>query len=255
MAIAFALLVSADPVTLGEFSLALRELSITPNICQEAAGAVRLLNQRKFDAVVIDLELGQQCGLVLDRLHLSLSNRTAVTFAINSTDVDATAAFRRRTGFVFERPLSPQSIRSILKPAYGLILREQRRYFRYPTSDPVTILRRNMPEVRCRSVNISEGGMALSTLVPLSLGEEVQIQFTLLGCKNPFTVETTVCWLKTGRLGLRFGSLSRKHKSELQEWLARKLEEKLPEFVSDKFRKEEVSSIADRRKLGNLLCP
>src|ERR1700691_1184488 len=134
MAIAFALLVSAEPVTIGQFSLALRELSISPDVCREAEGAVRLLNHRKFDAVVVDLQLGQQCGLILDGLNRSLSNRTAVTFAISSSDVDAIAAFHRRTVFVFGRPLSPQSIRNTLKPAYGLILRERRRYLRCPPS-------------------------------------------------------------------------------------------------------------------------
>src|ERR1700683_3830837 len=144
MTMAFALLVSADPVTIGKLSLALRELSVSPNICQEASGAVRLLNHRKFDAVIVDLQLGEQCGLILDEVHRSSSNRTAVTFAISGSEVDATAVFRRRTGCVFGRPLSPQAIRSILKPAFGLILRERRRYFRCPISIPVTILRRHM---------------------------------------------------------------------------------------------------------------
>jgi hypothetical protein len=150
MAMAFALLVSADPVTIQQFTLALRELSISPDICQEAAGAFRLLARRKFDTVIVDLQLGEQCGLILDAVGLSASNRTAVTFAISGSEVDATAVFRRRTGFVFGRPLSPQSIRSTLKPAYGLILRERRRYFRCPISNPVTIVRRNMPEVTCQ---------------------------------------------------------------------------------------------------------
>jgi hypothetical protein len=235
MAIAFALLVSADPVTIGAFSVALRELSISPDVCQEAAGAVRLLNHRKFDAVVIDLQLGQQCGEILDGLNLSLSNRTAVTFAISSSDVGATAAFRRRTAFVFGRPLSPRSIRNTLKPAYGLILRERRRYFRCPISNPVTILRSNMPEVRCRSVNISEGGMAVSLLVPLNAGEDVQVQFTLPGHKEPFLVNSTICWLKTGDCGVRFVSLPLERESELQEWLSRKLEEEIPESVARQF--------------------
>jgi CheY-like chemotaxis protein len=242
MAIASALLVSADPATIAEFSLALRELSISPDLSQEATDALRLLNRRKFDAVVIDLQLGQQSGLIMDGLSLSSSNRTAVTFAIGSTDADAIAAFRRRTGFFFERPLSPQSIRGGLKPAYGLILREHQRYFRCPISNPVTILRRNAAEVSCRSLNISEGGMALSTLAPLSLGEEVQIQFLLPGCKVPFAAESKICWLKTGLLGVRFKSLSRGHKLELQEWLSRKLEEELPGFVAEQFRKKEVAS-------------
>ena len=240
---AIALLVSDDPVTIERFSLALRELSISPDVCQEAAGAVHLLSRRKFDAVIVDLQLREQSGVIMDEVRLSASNRTAVTFAISGGDVDATAAFRKRTGFVFERPLSTQSIRSVLKPAYGLILRERRRYFRCPISNPVTIVRRNMPEVRCQSVNISEGGMAVSTSVPLNAGEPVQVQFSIPGHKVPFVAESTICWLKTGHLGVRFVSLSPERKSELQEWLSRKLEEALPESIARQFQKAGNSSL------------
>jgi CheY-like chemotaxis protein len=242
MAIAFALLVSADPVTIQQFSLALRELSISPDVCQEAASVGQLLNRRKFDAVIVDLQLGEQCGLILDEVRHSPSNRTAVTFAISGSDAECTV-FRKRSGFVFERPLSTQSIRSTLKPAYGLILRERRRYFRCPISIPLTILRRNMPDVRCRSVNISEGGMAVSTFVPLSAGEDVKVQFTLPDHITLLLAESKICWLKTGSLGVSFVSLSPECKSELQAWLSRKLEEALPEFVADKFRKAEDPSI------------
>jgi len=241
MAIGLALLVSADPVTIQQFSHALQEFSISPDVCREVPAAVRLLNIRKFDAVIVDLQLGEQSGLILDEVHLSPSNRTAVTFAISGSDAEG-AAFRKRSGFVFERPLSTQSIRNALKPAYGLILRERRRYFRCPISIPVTILRQSMPEVRCYSVNISEGGMAISTFVPLIAGEDVQIQFTLPDHKGPFLAESKICWLKSGRLGVRFVSLSEEHKSELQGWLSQELEGMLPEFVAQKFQKAEVPS-------------
>jgi len=244
MAIAFALLVSADPVTIQQFSLALRELSISPDVCQGETAAISLLTRRKFDTVIVDLELGDQCGLILDAVGLSAANRTAVTFAINGGDADASATFRRRTGFVFGRPLSPQSIRITLRLAYGLILRERRRYFRCPISTPVTIIRRNMPEVRCQSVNISEGGMAVSTSVPINNGEPVQVQFSIPDHKVPFLAESTICWLKTGHLGVRFVSLSPERKSELQEWLSRKLEEALPESIARQFQKAESSSLA-----------
>jgi hypothetical protein len=242
MAIALALLVSADPVTIHQFSHALQELSISPDVCQEVSASIRLLNCRKFDAVIVDLRLGEQCGAILDAVRLSPSNRTAVTFAIGGGDTEVTAAFRKRSSFVFERPLSPQSIRRPLKPAYGLILREHRRYFRYPVAIPVTILRKSKPEVRCSAVNISEGGMAVSTFVPLSPGEDVQVQFTLPDHKVPFLAESKICWLKTGHLGVRFVPLSEEHKSELHVWLSRKLEATLPEFVAEQFRKVEVRS-------------
>jgi len=235
MAIALALLASADPVTIQQFSHALQELSISPDVCQEVLASIRLLNHRKFDAVIVDLQLGEQSGLILDEVHLSPSNRTAVTFAISGSDAEGTA-FRKRSEFVFERPLSAQSIRNTLKLAYGLILRDRRRYFRCPISIPVTILRQSVPEVRCYSVNISDGGMAVNTSDPLSPGEDVQVQFTLPDHKVPFVAESRICWWKSGHLGVRFVSLSQEHESELRGWLSQKLEEMLPESVAGQFR-------------------
>src|ERR1039458_1550511 len=235
MTVGIALLVSADPVAIQQFSHALQELSISPDVCREIPAAVGLLKSRKFDAVIVDLELGEQSGVILDEVHLSSSNRTAVTFGIGDNDAAGTAAFRKKSQFVFERPLSTQSIRNTLKPAYGLILRERRRYFRCPISIPVVILRRTMPEVRCHSINISEGGMAVSTFVPLIAGEDVQVQFTLPGHEISFSAESKVCWWKTGHLGVRFMSLSQEQKSDLQGWLSRKLEEILPEFFPREF--------------------
>jgi diguanylate cyclase (GGDEF)-like protein len=242
MSIGLALLVSADPVTIQQFSLALRELSISPDACQDAASAGLLLKSRKFDAVIVDLQLGEQSGHILDEARLSPSNRTAVTFGIGDNDAKVTSAFRKKSQFVFERPLSAQSIHKTLKPAYGLILRERRRYFRYPVSIPVIIRSESMQEVWCNSVNISGGGMALSTQVPLLPGESVRVQFTLPDHTVPFFAESTICWSKTGHLGVRFVSISDEQKSELQVWLSQKLEETLPEFVAEQFRKEERGS-------------
>ena len=204
-------------------------------MCQEVPAAIRLLKYRKFDAVIVDLQLGEQSGIVLGEVRPSPSNRTAVTFAISSNGGKAKAAFRPGSGFVFERPLSTESIRSTLKPAFGMILRERRRYFRCPLSTPVSVRRRAMPDVHCCCVNISEGGMSVSTSIPLSPGEDVQVQFNLPGHKEPFLAESRICWLKTGYLGIRFVSFSQGHKSELQGWLSRKLEETLPDSIAGKF--------------------
>lgn len=242
MSIGNVLLVSADPVTIQQFSQALRELSIPPDVCREAPAAVGLLNRRKFDAVIVDLQLGEQSGRILDEVRRSPSNRTAVTFAIGGSDAE-NRALQRKSEFVFERPLSAQSIRNTLKPAYGLILRERRRYFRCPISVPVVILRQAKAEVRCHCVNLSEGGMALSTFVPLKPGEKVRVRFTLPDLDVAFLAEATICWWKTGHLGIRFASLPPEQKSELQGWLSQKLELLLPEFVAGKFRKAEGCSL------------
>ena len=240
MSIGLALLVSADPVTIQQFSLALRELSISPDACQDAASAALLLKRRKFDAVIVDLQLGEQSGLILDQARLSLSNRTAVTFGISDDHAEATSAFRKKPQFVFERPISAQSIHQTLKPAYGLIVKERRRYFRYPVSIPVIIQSENLEAVRCNTVNISEGGMALNAQVPLPPGESIRVQFTLPDHNVPLLAKSTICWSRMGHLGIRFESISGEQRSELQDWLSQKLEETLPEFVAEQFRKAEL---------------
>lgn len=244
MAIADALLVSDDPVAIQQLSYAVEELSISLDVCQDVPTSIRLLNCRKFDAVIVDLQLGKQSGWVLEAVRLSPSNRTAVTFAIRGTDPEATGALRNGSAFVFDRPLSTRAICSTLKLAYGMILRERRRYFRCPISVPIVILRRTMPDVRCYSVNISEGGMAVATFVPLIIGEKVQVKFALPDRDVPFVAESTIIWCKTGHLGVRFVSLPGGRKSELQDWLCQKLEEMLPEFVAEKFQRAEGRSIA-----------
>lgn len=244
MSIGVVLLVTADSSTIHLINHTLHELSLSPDLCREAPTAIRLLNRRKFDAVIVDLQLGEPSGAILDEVRLSPSNRTAVTFGIGSSDPNITNAFRQKSDFFFERPLSAKSIRNTLKPAYSLILRERRRYFRYPVSVPVFILRKNQQEVRCSSVNVSEGGMALSTFVPFIPGEDVRVQFTLPEQDRdvPVFAEATICWGKTGHLGVRFKCMSDEHKSGLQVWLSRKLEETLPDFVAGQFRKAEHSS-------------
>jgi len=237
MAIGIALLVSPDPITIDHFSQVLDEFSISHEVCREVPAAIRLLSHQKFDAVIVDLQIGEQSGNLFDEVHLSPANRTAVTFAISASDEESTAV-RKRSEFIFERPLSTQSIRGVLKPAYGLILRERRRYFRCPVSTSVSILRPSKTEVRCESVNVSEGGMAVSTTAALDPGEKVDVWFTLPDYSFSFVAESTICWRKSGNLGIRFVSLAQEHKSELQDWLSRKLEENLPEAVAGKFRKE-----------------
>ena len=250
MSICVALLVSADPVTIGLFSRALQQLSISPDVCREEAAAIRLLNCRKFDAVIVDRQIGEQSGAILDQVHLSPSNRTAVTFAISGSDEKAAAAFWKKAAFVFERPLSAQSIRSTLNPAFGLILREKRRYFRYPVAIPITIQRPNKADVHCETVNISGGGMAVSTSDTFSPGDVVHVQFTLPGREMALLAESKICWLKSDHLGVHFVSLSQEHKSELQDWLSQRLEETLPEFVARKFQADgafPVTALAEEK--------
>jgi ActR/RegA family two-component response regulator len=235
--IAGVLVVSNDKVTIAQLNESMGKLAMSPEICTEVPTALELLSSRKFEAVTVDFKLGQ-ANAIIEKVRLSPSNRTAVIFAITDSDADTAAAYKAGSNFVLRRPLTPDSIDRNMKVAYGLIVRERRRYFRCPVEIPAVISRPDT-EIRGKTVNISEGGIAISTAVPLGPGINVQVEFTLPGHKSRFVVGAAVCWCKDTYLGLQFTSLSPQVSSELQEWLARRLEESLPSSVTDKFRNTE----------------
>src|SRR5438093_906001 len=129
-----------------------------------------------------------------------------------------------------------------LNPRYGRLL---------VSSDPPTIeqLSQSLQELAAstevctdipsaiRLVNTRQGGVAIVTSASLKSGTKVNVQLTIPGHANQFSVESEVCWCDAkGRAGLRFLSLSQERSAELKEWLACRLEQSLPESVAMKFR-------------------
>ena len=235
------LLLCSDAGTVKFVSACVQQLAMFPEVYAEVGAALGVLNRRKYEAVIVDLQLGKQARTFLERVRLSPSNRTAVIFAISGSDEETADAFKEGSNFVIRRPLSPASIDRSLKVAYGMIVRERRRYFRCPVEMSVAIHRVGMSAVYGRALNISEGGMAIHTSLSLKPGVPVRLQFTLPDYANQFEAEAAVCWSKEGYLGFQFTSLPAQPSAELQEWLARRLEETFPESVADKFRSHESS--------------
>jgi len=232
--IANVLIISKDAQANEVITQSMAQLAISAELCAQVPEALLRLNRRKFEAVIVDLQLGDQATSVVRQVRSSASNRTAVVFAIGSVEGDAATAFKIGAGFVLKRPLSLESISHTLKAAYGLIVRERRRYFRYPISIPAAI-RQDSGEAEGRTVNISEGGMAIIVAVPLIAGKPVNVQFMLPGQPSQFAVNAVRCWQEGNCVGLQFVSLPPQQKSELQEWLSCRLEEQLPQPVAQKF--------------------
>jgi PilZ domain len=229
------LLVSQDSAIIAELTEWMGRFAISTEVCADVGIAFGLLNHRKFEAVIVDLKLGEQSSALLEKVRLSPANRTAVTFAI--TDSGGQVPKSEATNFVMERPLSPSSVERMLRAAYGMIVRERRRYFRCPVKIPAEILG-NGAEVYCQTMNISEGGLAVSTSVPLKPGARVGVQFTLPDQLIEFIPKSEISWYdERSRAGLQFMALASNLQSELNGWLARRLEESLPESVTSKFRK------------------
>jgi ActR/RegA family two-component response regulator len=223
------LLASPSSLTMYQLAKSAHRFDMSVQVCTEVRTAVDLVNHQKFDAVTVDLSLGQHATAILRETRLSPANRTAVAFAISSTLDQSADAFRAGSSFVLERPLSLDSIRRTLHAAHGLILRERRRYFRCPISIPVSIQQEGAAPVYGETCDISECGMALRLLTPLKPGVEGKVQFTLPDTPSPIRAEGKICWCdEKGQAGVHFESLSPRDNSELQEWVAGKFEKRLP---------------------------
>jgi CheY-like chemotaxis protein len=232
------LLVSPDRTAVGQISDLLREHALSVDALPSAAAALDRLRHHKFEAVIIDWALEHQALTCLRQVRASAVNRTAVVFALTRGSEETTRALREGFIFVLERPLTQESISHTLKVAYGLIVRERRRYFRYPVVVPAVLSYKNAAEVFGRTVNVSENGMALRCAVPLMRESEGTVQFTLPDPALQVTAEAKVCWHDDqGNSGLQFLFMPQDLASHLQTWLARRLEEALPEAVAEKFRR------------------
>ena len=232
-----ALVVSGDAGAIAQVRESLQQLAMSAEVCGEVSAALRLLARQKFEAVLVDLGVGESATKVFEQVHLSSANRTAVTFALSSTKEESSAAFKSGSNFVVQRPLDPDALTHTFKAAYGLIVREKRRYFRYPVIVPAVIEPAGASLLSGKTVNVSERGIALSLPVTLAVGVEGTVQFTLPDFPSPIAAGSRVCWSNPqGQAGLCFFSIAPDDQSELQNWLARRLEQQLPESVAERFR-------------------
>ena len=234
------LLVSGDVPASRLITHALEASALSVELSAGLSDALDRLSHHKFEALVVDFSLADQATACLQQVRSSALNRTAITFAITSSSDETARALKQGFGFVFERPLTADSVSHTLKVAYGLIVRERRRYFRFPVSVPAVLSRKAESEVYARTLNVSECGVALSTSVPLPPGSEGTVQFTLPDPSLRISADAKVCWNnEDGEAGLSFLFLPFDLASELQAWLAQKLEEQLPPQVVEKFRQSQ----------------
>jgi ActR/RegA family two-component response regulator len=231
-----ALIVSEDAVVARQIAEAMQQLALAVEVCDKVSDAMDRVNHSKLEVAVIDFSLGNHAALLIEQLRGSASNRTAVAFAITNSSVETAYALKAGSSFALERPLTSDSLRNTLQAAYGLIVRERRRYFRYPISVPAAAFKKGESEIFGKTVNVSERGVAFSGSTPLRPGVEVSMQFTLTNPQLAVTAECRVCWTNDrGQSGLSFLFLPSDLSSELQDWLARKLEEQLPDPVTRRF--------------------
>jgi PilZ domain len=231
-----ALLLSNDSTAVGQLTNGMQQFAISADVCSDLATAARLINTRKFEVIVVDLGLTKQIANVLERIRLSPANQNSVTFAL--VESRAPEESQVQPNFIMHKPLTDGLVGSTLKVALGLIIRDYRRYYRCALKVPAILEIEGRTEVPCETVNVSEGGLAVTTPVILKSGAVVSARFTLPEEPTEFDIRAQVCWChNNGRTGLHFLSVSPEQKLVLQLWLSHRIEQGLPEHIAELFQR------------------
>jgi PAS domain S-box-containing protein len=210
---------------------ALQSVAIATETCQGAVACFELVRQQRFEAAFIDFSVA---ATAIDAIHSSPSSKTAIIIAIAANADQSTKAFERGVHFVLQQPISRSAAEGIIRAAYGLIIRERRRYFRCPIEASILAHRRTEGIWRGQVVNVSESGLCISAPVALGTGDAVELQFTLPSSTTEISTEAEVQWVdhSSGRAGLRFVRMNGNSKTELMHWLATQLDEQLKSVSS-----------------------
>jgi len=222
---ATALVVCSCVRTIEQLGEMFQTMKIEVETCVDAQAAIRHLGRKKFDAIVLDWLDRRTSSEVLHFVRHS-SNKTDVVFGITRDSSQAVDAFRSGVTFVIEYPILKSRLERLLRAAYGLILRERRRYARLPIAIPVSIKKSGLDETQSVTLNVSERGIALIVPDGFGIGDEVGLRFQLPDVGECLRIRAQVCWVdQHRRAGLQFTSIAAASSELLQDWLARRFED------------------------------
>jgi c-di-GMP-binding flagellar brake protein YcgR len=215
-----ALIVSRDQQLMAMFSEALWRMGIGVQRYTDEVSAKARCGLARFEAAVLDFDTVSAAESVVLCLRESPSSKNALIFAVATGDAARQCALHKGVNFAFERPLQQQRLKAVLRTAYGLMLRERRRYFRYPITALAQLKRASGMELECKTLNISRNGTALLVPAALDVGEAVEIRFIVPEIEQPISARGLVIWDdKHGKSGLSFECSTLQDQNRLSAWL------------------------------------
>lgn len=227
------LLISRDAALHGVLQPTLDKISVEMEVCPESRTGFDLLGKRKFDAVIIDCDDLPGGVDLLSNMRKALSNSKSVAFAVVNGKTTTQEAFQRGANFVLQKPVTPLHASRCFNAALNFMVRERRRYFRYPVEIPVRVEIPGSPDVSATSTNLSEGGISLRLVAKLPKDATVALHFTLPVTNTTLELKGQIAWVDgTGRAGIRFLEVPQSSQYQLDKWLTERLKDELPHHLA-----------------------
>jgi c-di-GMP-binding flagellar brake protein YcgR len=181
---------------------------------------LRKLTRQRFEAIIVDIT-DDGAADVLRSARSAPCNKQAVAVAIVEPIIGLKAVFSIGAHFVLYKPVSSERAKSSFRAARALMKSERRRNARVAVQIPI-VLRSPGPggNMKVTTIDLSEGGMAVSMPNRRSPTGRWQIAFTLPGTQSSLELPAEFAWEGAGeQAGLRFQQISPEATRQLQEWL------------------------------------
>ena len=213
-----ALVVSPDVNVVRLFSNLLGERRIETLDCSLASSAASKLSSEKFEVIVLDCDQVEGSENVLKKLPGP--HKQVVVIAIATEGAQSKRAAVQGATFIVARPIDSTEIRHLLRAAYGRMLRDLQSYFRLAVELPVTIGTATGALVQCRTLNLSQNGMAVTTRTVFNVGERINVTFAIPNTPTFVNGDGEVIWDdKHGKTGIRFQCTNPSEQAKFFEWL------------------------------------
>ncbi len=223
------LVVSRDPEILGVLRPLMTELGIHFEICDALPGAMRRLNDRKFDTVIIDCDQDAAGYELLANLRQHQNNQKAVAVGITSDVKQFQDVFNSGATFVLSKPLPIDDARRILRVSKGAITPAVRRFMRLDVENLSTVTIGDKHEAII--LNVSQRGLAVQAPEPLQQGQMVYVSFLLPDTFNLIEGMAQVMWVDAqGRAGIELRTTSDEAQELLNDWVFRRARAQNPHF-------------------------
>jgi CheY-like chemotaxis protein len=214
------MVVSRDWQEVSVLECILGGLHMNVEVESEPQQALARLTRSKVDALIVDCDLSGT-DQFLRELRKDLKRTETVPLVImggskSTSSLDETGAL-----FAFEKPISVEQAVRTLSAARNMILDGRLRYHRAGVEVPVSLRFDSQERVEGRLINLSQGGLQVSTDVRLGNTKPLHVSFELPGAKAALKAQCEVAWQdKLGNVGIRFVDLTPHQRHTLQVWLA-----------------------------------
>ena len=218
------LLVCSDVPTIQVLRRMLQDLGIKVESCGELSVAEERIEERHYDALLIDCESRPAAAELIAKARSSEANKSSVTIAIVGPN-DATGDISaQKPNFVLYKPISKERAANSMHAACDLMRYERRIRPRVPVQANTSITYDDQENVPAALVDLSDDGIAIRSKNKLPPYSKVYFHFVLPGNTSPVRLSGEVMWQdSSGRVGIRFAQVPKTSRRLVNEWLQTQL--------------------------------